>query len=67
MTRNEFIRTIVEDPTTGEMLLDLGDDLCEQVGWKEGDAIEWSDNGDGTWTLQKKDTILVTTATEQKQ
>jgi bifunctional DNA-binding transcriptional regulator/antitoxin component of YhaV-PrlF toxin-antitoxin module len=27
----------------------------ESAGWKEGDVIEWIDNGDGTWTLRKKD------------
>ena len=55
MTRYEFIRSIVDDPEhPGEMLLDLGDELCEHMGWKAGDAIEWVDNGDGTWLLRKK-------------
>lgn len=55
MTRYEFIRSIVEDPEhPGEMLLDLGDALCEHLGWKEGDAIEWIDQGDGAWMLRKK-------------
>jgi hypothetical protein len=55
MTRYEFIRSIVDDPEhPGEMLLDLGDELCEHMGWKAGDSIEWIDNGDGTWLLRKK-------------
>ena len=54
MTRYSFIRTIVEDPDhPGEMLLDLGDELCEQMGWKPGDTIVWKDNKDGTWSLSK--------------
>ena len=55
MTRYSFITTIVEDPDhPGEMLLDLGDELCEHMDWKEGDTLEWIDNQDGTWTLRKK-------------
>jgi hypothetical protein len=53
--RYSFIRTIVEDPDhPGEMLLDLGDELCEHLDWKPGDVLEWIDNKDGTWTLRKK-------------
>lgn len=55
MTRYSFIRTIVEDPEhPGEMLLDLGTELCEHLGWKPGDELDWIDNKDGTWTLRKK-------------
>jgi bifunctional DNA-binding transcriptional regulator/antitoxin component of YhaV-PrlF toxin-antitoxin module len=36
------------------MLLDLGDEICEHLGWQEGDTLEWIDNKDGTWTLRKK-------------
>ena len=63
---NEYTRKIIKDPETGELWLDLGDDLCEQVGWEVGDTLEWTDNKDGTWTLHKKDTTSATTATEQK-
>lgn len=31
------------------------DDMMEQVGWKEGDQIEWIDNGNGSYTLKKVD------------
>jgi hypothetical protein len=56
MTHYSFIRTIVEDPDhPGEMLLDLGDELCKHMDWKAGDVLQWIDNGDGTWTLRKKD------------
>lgn len=55
MTRYSFITTIVEDPEhPGEMLLDLGNELCEHLGWREGDTLDWIDNKDGTWTLRKK-------------
>ena len=61
MTRYSFITTIVEDPDhPGEMLLDLGDELCEHLGWKPGDELDWIDNKDGTWTLRKKISLLQT-------
>ena len=48
-------RKIVEDPEQpGELLLDLGNELCDELGWKTGDVIEWHDNQDGTWTLRKQ-------------
>ena len=49
-----FVRTLVEDPNDPEgVVLDLGLEVCEMLGWKEGDTIEWIDNRDGTWTLKK--------------
>lgn len=29
------------------------DEMMAQVGWKEGDDIEWIDNGNGSYTLKK--------------
>lgn len=34
-------------------LLTLPPDLLKAMGWKEGDELEWKDNGDGTWSLIK--------------
>lgn len=45
---------IVEDPETGDLLLDLGSELCAELGWQVGDTVEWTDNQDGSWTLNKK-------------
>jgi hypothetical protein len=54
-SEQRFVRTLVEDPDNpGEIMIDLGLEMCEQLGWKEGDVIEWIDNKDGTWTLKKK-------------
>jgi hypothetical protein len=45
---------VVEDPESpGELLLDLGPELCAELGWQVGDTVEWLDNQDGTWTLLK--------------
>jgi hypothetical protein len=47
--------TVVEDEQDpGQLLLDLGTELCEQLGWQVGDTLDWTDNGDGSWTLTKQ-------------
>ena len=48
---------VVEDPEDpDQLLLDLGTELCEQLGWAVGDTVEWIDNKDGSWTLTKPTT-----------
>lgn len=51
----EQIVTIQEDEN-GELILPLGDNVCEELGWKIGDTLDWKDNGDGSWTITKKET-----------
>jgi hypothetical protein len=38
-----------EDPD--QLLLDLGTELCKQLGWQVGDELAWIDNKDRSWTL----------------
>jgi hypothetical protein len=45
--------TVEEDPDTGDLILPLPQDMLDQVGWKEGDTLDWQDNGDGSWSLIK--------------
>jgi nitrous oxide reductase accessory protein NosL len=45
--------TLEEDPETGDCILPFPEDLLEQAGWKEGDTLNWIDNKDGTWCLEK--------------
>lgn len=45
--------TVEEDPETGDLILPLPSDMLELQGWTEGDTLEWIDNGDGSWSLQK--------------
>ena len=34
------------------------DELMAKTGWKEGDVLEWIDNGDGSYTLKKVNETL---------
>ena len=53
---------VIEDPNNpDELLLDLGTELCEELGWKVGDTVQWIDNKDGTWQLSKMTTGQATT------
>lgn len=46
--------TVIANPDNPEqLLLDLGLELCEQIGWQPGDELQWIDNKDGTWTIKK--------------
>jgi len=46
---------VVEDDQDPEqLLLDLGTELCEQLGWHVGDVLQWIDNKDGSWTLTQQ-------------
>ena len=44
---------VEEDPETGDIVLPFPPELLEMNGWKEGDTLEWIDNGDGSWSIQK--------------
>jgi bifunctional DNA-binding transcriptional regulator/antitoxin component of YhaV-PrlF toxin-antitoxin module len=45
--------TTVEKDEDGELLLTFPDELMDAMDWKLGDVLEWIDNEDGTWTIQK--------------
>jgi hypothetical protein len=45
----------VQESPTGDQFIEFPPEALEQVGWKEGDEIDWTDNGDGSWTLTKKE------------
>lgn len=45
---------VEDDPDTGDAILTFPPELLEETGWKEGDILEWTDRGDGSWLLTKK-------------
>jgi len=57
---------VVEDPDNpGQLLLDLGLELCAEIGWKVGDTVQWIDQKDGSWLLKKK--VLTNTSPDSTQ
>ena len=48
--------TLEEDPVTGELIMPFTPDMLAQVGWDFGDTIIWKDEGNGSWSLTKKET-----------
>lgn len=54
MTINSSIVTLQENNETGELFFNLPIDALNQLGWDQEDVLEWFDNADGSWTIQKK-------------
>lgn len=46
---------VVEDPLTGDLILQLTDELCTEMGWAVGDTLEWEEQPNNSWILRKKD------------
>ena len=49
----KLVLEVQEDPETGELYLQFPDELIDQLGWRLGDELTWTDNKDGSWTLTK--------------
>ena len=50
-----FIAEVIQDPdNSDELLLDLDEEWCSEMGWEPGDTIIWEDKGDGAWSLTKQ-------------
>jgi len=55
MENKSWTITVEEDPETGDLILPFPPEFLELKGWKEGDTLEWIDNGDGSWSIQRVD------------
>lgn len=55
-TLNNYICPVEIDGD--DLVLTFPDELMTSMNWKIGDILVWSENDDGSWTVQKKtDTI----------
>lgn len=45
----------VQENEDGELFIQLTEDMLEASGFKIGDTFDWKDNGDGSFTLIKKE------------
>lgn len=52
-----MIVELIEDGD--DLILPLYEHFCEELGWKIGDTIEFTDNKDGTWSMKKQETEIV--------
>ena len=55
----------IEKDENGDFILPLSDELCDHLGVKIGDNVEWTDRGNGTWSISKAETELVLVETFQ--
>lgn len=46
------------DNETDDVYLPISDEMMKDAGWNLGDTVEWIDNGNGTWSLVKKEPEL---------
>ena len=52
-TKDKVNRWII--PVDDDYNITFPEDLLEQTGWKEGDTLQWIDQGDGSFKMIKKD------------
>lgn len=50
---NQWMLTVQENGHDRELYIQFPEEAINQMGWSGGDTLEWLDNGDGSWTLQK--------------
>ena len=66
-----YIVKLEEDLETGDLILPLPEKLLEETGWKTGDTLDWNDNGDGTFSMTKKEAttewVLVETVSQFRE
>ena len=44
---------VKEDIQSGELYIELSNELLTEAGLKLNDTIEWIDNKNGSWTMRK--------------
>ena len=53
INNNQWVLTVQENGKDKELYIQFPEEAINQMGWSSGDTLEWLDNGDGSWTLQK--------------
>jgi len=52
---NKWTITLEEaDDGSGDLVMPLPQDLLVGAGWQEGDTLNWTDLGNGAWSLTKQ-------------
>jgi len=55
----KWVLPVEADGPSGEYFITFPDDLLEAANLKEGDQIEWIDQGDGSYLFKKVETVNV--------
>jgi hypothetical protein len=55
LNNNTWLIEVQENGSTKELFIEFPEDAINQVGWHEGDVLEWSDNGNGSCYIKKKE------------
>lgn len=51
MTDKIWTRELLEDPDSGDLIVELPEEILALNGWTEGTRLKWLVNPDGTVTL----------------
>lgn len=43
----DYIIEVQEDNITGELFIQFPDEIIEELGWQEGDVLQWNLKGEG--------------------
>lgn len=44
---------LTEDPETGDLILPIPPELMRQMGWREGDNLDFNQDDQGRWIISK--------------
>jgi hypothetical protein len=56
VTEQRWILDVLPDPENPEeCMIQFPEDLLSAAGWAPGDDLVWTDMGDGSWQISKKD------------
>ena len=44
---------VVQESPNGDLFIELPPEMMDAVGWKEGDTINWEEQGDKSFVLKK--------------
>lgn len=51
-----WVIEVQENNETKELFIEFPEGALDQVGWANGDDLEWIDNKDGSFTIKKTST-----------
>lgn len=55
----KYTVTVEQDPETQDLIMPLPEGMCDELGWKIGDTLNWDSHIDGSFILSKLETEWV--------